>query len=310
MVSRVASTTATQATHRVGAASAAGTAARRLVRAWRMALEELGDPADAEAMKQYMKGVAPFFGVKSVARRSVANAAKSQAALSPDLTRDWGFYVAVMDTALDEEERELHYCAVDLLSSAQAKKCLVQLDAEAASAQIDGALRRWVTTKPWWDTVDLLASHVGGAFWQHHTPQMREHMRLWLKSDSLWQQRTAILCQLKQRHSTDKAFLFEACSSLMGGTEFFINKAIGWALRNYARVNAEAVQAFVAQHDERISALSRREALKHIGPGSAGSEKEKTDRKKDKKTDNATQKRHQRANAKRKAASTATRSKR
>jgi 3-methyladenine DNA glycosylase AlkD len=90
-------------------------------------------------------------------------------------------------------------------------------------------------------------------------------MEEWVGSEDLWLARTAILHQGRYRERTDAAFLFAACLRRAGDPEFFIRKAIGWALRDYARVDPEAVRRFVTDHAQQLSGLSKREAMKHLG---------------------------------------------
>ena len=115
-----------------------------------------------------------------------------------------------------------------------------------------------ITTKSWWDTVDILASRVVGP----HADRPR--IEQWLESGDLWLERTAILHQLGYEERTDAEFLFRACLAHAGSTEFFHRKAIGWALRQYARVDPDAVGTFVTDHAGELSGLSKREALKHL----------------------------------------------
>jgi 3-methyladenine DNA glycosylase AlkD len=114
------------------------------------------------------------------------------------------------------------------------------------------------TTKSWWDTVDVLASRVVGPVAE------RPIIESWLTSGDLWLERTAILHQLGYGERTDADFLFRSCLTHAASTEFFLRKAIGWALRQYARVDPAAVRGFVAAHADELSGLSRREALKHL----------------------------------------------
>jgi 3-methyladenine DNA glycosylase AlkD len=120
-----------------------------------------------------------------------------------------------------------------------------------------------ISTKSWWDTVDALAAGVVGSLVRRH-PELRSTMDEWLAGDDLWLTRTAILHQLNHREATDAAWLFAACAARADHRDFFIRKAIGWALRQYARTDPDAVRAFVAAHRDRLSGLSVREALRHL----------------------------------------------
>ena len=120
-----------------------------------------------------------------------------------------------------------------------------------------------ITTKSWWDTVDELADHVVGAIVHAH-PSQRAVMDRWLVDDDFWLARTAILHQLDWKDDTDADWLFAACVRRAGDKEFFIRKAIGWALRSYSYVDPVAVERFVTDHAGELSGLSRREGLKAI----------------------------------------------
>ncbi len=120
-----------------------------------------------------------------------------------------------------------------------------------------------IATKSWWDTVDLLAANVVGPL-VAATPALRSEMDRWLVSDDLWLARSALLHQLKWKGDTDADWLFAACLTRAGDTEFFLRKAIGWALREYSKTDAAAVRRFVSDHDAELSGLSKREALKWL----------------------------------------------
>jgi 3-methyladenine DNA glycosylase AlkD len=120
-----------------------------------------------------------------------------------------------------------------------------------------------ITTKPWWDTVDTLADHVVGMIVARH-PEAVSTMDSWLLDDNLWLARTALLHQLTYRDRTDVDRLFRYCLARADHKDFFIRKAIGWALRQYAWTDPEPVRAFVEEHRAVLSPLSVREALKNI----------------------------------------------
>ena len=124
-------------------------------------------------------------------------------------------------------------------------------------------VRSLIVTRSWWDTVDTLAANVVGPLVSNH-PALRATMDAWSTDDNLWLVRTAILHQLRYRSATDPDRLFRYCDAQAGHGDFFIRKAIGWALREYARTDPDAVRTFVATHRDRLSGLSVREASKHL----------------------------------------------
>ncbi len=124
---------------------------------------------------------------------------------------------------------------------------------------------RLITTGSWWDTVDTLASNVVGGIMRRH-PAAVSTMDSWLADGNMWLVRSALLYQLRYREQTDLDRLFRYCLAQAGHRDFFIRKAIGWALRQYAWTDPEAVRAFVDKHRDELSPLSVREALKNIRP--------------------------------------------
>jgi 3-methyladenine DNA glycosylase AlkD len=208
-------------------------------------------PADAPAMKRYMKDRFEFIGVKTPARRAVSTP------LIKPLRHDPQAAVEVVDALWAMPERELHYVAADL----------VGLVAPALDGGHLDWLRGLVTTNCWWDTVDSLAVHGVGAV-------VRDRPELWTEVDGwanygphderMWLARTAIIHQLGYRERTNSEVLFDRCVRRSHDHEFFIRKAIGWALRDYARTDPAGVRTFVDIHRSQLSPLSIREATKHL----------------------------------------------
>jgi 3-methyladenine DNA glycosylase AlkD len=120
-----------------------------------------------------------------------------------------------------------------------------------------------ITTKSWWDTVDSFAGGTVGVHFKRYPAVKKKRLPRWRKSKDIWLRRTAILFQLNYREETDFDLLCEIINENLGSKEFFINKAIGWALRQYARTNPKAVRKFVKETKE-LSPLSRSEAMKHL----------------------------------------------
>ena len=121
-----------------------------------------------------------------------------------------------------------------------------------------------IVTGAWWDLVDDLAVNGVGSLLRAHPTPMKERMLAWASDPDLWKRRTAILSQLAFKAATDLELLHACIAPSIGSREFFLRKAIGWALRQYARVDPEEVSRYVRAHPE-LSPLSRREALKHVG---------------------------------------------
>jgi 3-methyladenine DNA glycosylase AlkD len=122
-----------------------------------------------------------------------------------------------------------------------------------------------IVTGAWWDYVDDIASHRVGPILRDYPAIMRRKMLAWRKSGNLWKRRTSIICQLGFKAETDLELLYSCIEPSLASREFFLQKAIGWALRQYAWTDAAEIQKYVRRNRARLSALSCREALKNIG---------------------------------------------
>ncbi len=218
----------------------------------RAALEAVAEPDRAEPMAAYMKHHFRFLGVRSPAARSA-----SKPILAQGKNAEAEELIAFADRCWQEPEREFQYVG-----------CLLLRKWVAALGPANLAdLERYVTEKSWWDTVDSLAAWSVGPLVLTNR-ELVEVMDEWIHSDNMWLARTAILHQLSYKGDTDVDRLFAYAETRAEDTEFFIRKAIGWALRQYARQDPDQVRAFVAANEDRLSGLSKREALKHIGDDS------------------------------------------
>lgn len=121
-----------------------------------------------------------------------------------------------------------------------------------------------ITTKSWWDTVDMLAYKLVGYLVQTHPTMGKPAMHEWISSDSMWMRRTAILHQIGCKGETDDEMLFQFCIARCHEEEFFIRKAIGWSLREYAKTNPNKVKKFLQENKDGLSKLSYNEAAKHL----------------------------------------------
>jgi 3-methyladenine DNA glycosylase AlkD len=205
------------------------------------------NPADAGPMRAYMRDAFPFLGIKTPRRRELAKQivrglpAPDEADLRAVALACWA-----------QPAREYQYFAVDWLVK----------HANRPGPGFLTTVETLVTTRSWWDTVDALATRVVGPVVANH-PVALSTMDKWAADDNLWLARTAILHQLHYKENTDTARLFGYCTALAGHRDFFIRKAIGWALRHYARTDPDAVAAYV-RSTPGLSPLSVREALKHV----------------------------------------------
>lgn len=203
------------------------------------------DEARARAMAAYMRNQFPFAGIPTPQRRTLQRdalrglEAPTEEQLLQVARELWG-----------RDEREYHYAAADLVTRFVARCGPTAL----------ATIRDLVTTKSWWDTVDALAAHGVGPLVAAH-PVLAREMDTWIDDENLWLRRTAILHQLHFKAATDTTRMFDYCLRRGHEREFFIRKAIGWALREYSKTDAAAVIRFVAEHEGELSPLSRREAL-------------------------------------------------
>ena len=216
----------------------------RLVRLYSAARE----PVRAGQMAAYMRDRFPFLGLPAPTQRALTRTVVTglPAPAEPDLRA-----VALACWQLDE--REYQYFACDWLRAHVA----------VPGPHFLPVIRTLVTTRSWWDTIDPLATRVVGGLVRRH-PQLSAEMDAWSADGDLWVVRTAILHQLHYGTETDRDRLFDYCTRQAGHPDFFVRKAIGWALRQYARTEPEAVAGYVARHQDRLSPLSVREATKHL----------------------------------------------
>lgn len=215
------------------------------VRDLQEAMEFHRDPEKAEQMARYMKNRFPFLGIQQPLRKEL-----SKPFVQTAKKLDMQEIIRQAGELWQLPEREYQYVAMELLSAGskqwnpEAREFFLQL----------------VTDKSWWDTVDFIAARLVGGWFREKND--REILLTWVSSDNIWQNRTALLFQLFYKEKTDSEFLFRAIAELKGKKEFFIQKAIGWSLRQYHRSDPEKVEAFVEAFG--ISGLAKREALKHV----------------------------------------------
>jgi 3-methyladenine DNA glycosylase AlkD len=229
-----------------------------LVLAVRAALAGAGDPVRAAGQQAYMKSSMPYRGLTSPELRALLRPLLADPALAPASRGAWESVVrGLWDGAAFREER---YAALAVTAHRAARPW--------QDPQALGLYRYLVETGAWWDFVDLLAADRVGPILLRHRAVVTPMLRSDAVDDHLWVRRTAVLAQLKHREGTDLELLADVIDANLEGSrfgrEFFIRKAIGWALRQHARVDPQWVQAFVEARGDRLSGLSRREALKHL----------------------------------------------
>jgi 3-methyladenine DNA glycosylase AlkD len=199
------------------------------------ALRPLADPARAAGMSAYQRGRFPFLGVPAPARRAAVKEVLRGRRKAVDRE--------LVEACWAAAEREFQYVACDHLRDAPLREGDVPW------------LRSLVVRKSWWDTVDALAKPVGRA-------ATAAQMRAWADDGDMWVRRAAILHQLGRREATDTGLLAGIILVNLGSGDFFIDKAIGWALREYSKTDPGWVRGFLTEHE--VSALTRREGSKYL----------------------------------------------
>lgn len=204
-------------------------------------------------MQAYMKSSMPYLGVSAVPLRAICKRVFSTHPIdTPEVwQRD------VLDLWRNASYREERYCAIELTEDRRARPF--------HTMSILPMIQEMIVTGAWWDYVDVLASHRLGMILRNEPEPMRRTMLAWSEHDDMWLRRSAILCQLGFKQDTDRDLLYACMEPSLSSKEFFLRKAIGWALRQYAWTNPKEVIRYVKEHDVELSGLSKREALKHVG---------------------------------------------
>jgi 3-methyladenine DNA glycosylase AlkD len=218
----------------------------------RRALQQAGDPSRALAMQAYMKSPMPYHGVSAPLLREVCKAAFADVQFAS--AEHW--QAQILEIWRNARFREERYAALHLAG-----------DKRGLSFQTLSAVKMYeelIVTGAWWDYVDGIASHRIGPILRDYPLPMRRKMLVWSRSNNLWKRRTSILCQLGFKEETDLELLYACIEPSIGSQEFFLRKAIGWALRQYAWTDSAEIQKYVRLNSTRLSTLSCREALKNI----------------------------------------------
>ncbi|RKQ13164.1 DNA alkylation repair protein [Oceanobacillus bengalensis] len=209
--------------------------------------EENRNAKNAISMDKYMRNQFPFIGMKTPKRRELMRQFYQETEiLKEPLQPD--FVLALWK----KDEREFQNAALDYLDRMNKKLSKEHLP----------LMETLITTKSWWDTVDTLATKSVGKIAKEQPEVVAETIEGWAYCDVLWLQRTAILFQLKYKEHTDEKLLYRYILHHATSNEFFIQKAIGWALREYSKTNPESVKYFIRNNE--LAKLSIREGMKHI----------------------------------------------
>jgi 3-methyladenine DNA glycosylase AlkD len=229
------------------------TAPSPLLAALRRALARAGTPERVAGAQAYMKSAMPFHGVDTETLRAICKAVFASHPV-PDAARWRRDVLAVWRGARFREER---YAAISLTGDRRARPF--------QTMESLPMYEEMIVTGAWWDLVDTLATKRLGEVLRNEPAPMRKAMRAWSRPDDMWKRRSAILCQITFKKDTDLDLLFGLIEPSLGSKEFFLRKAIGWALRSYAWTDEKPIVTYVEKNRARLAPLSVREALKNVG---------------------------------------------
>jgi 3-methyladenine DNA glycosylase AlkD len=210
------------------------------------------DPLRAPGMQAYMKSTMPYFGIPSAQVDAICKKVFAEHPFPS--CREWS--AAILEVWRGARYREERYAAIRLIS--------VKAHRECWNPALMPILEEMIVSGAWWDYVDALAQVVGELL-RAHPKKIRPVMRAWSTDTNLWKRRVSIICQVSFRRDTDLRLLYANIEPNLADRDFFIRKAIGWALRAYAWTDQTEVARYVRTHEAELSGLSRREALKNIG---------------------------------------------
>lgn len=212
------------------------------------AFQENSNQENAIPMENYMKNSFPFYGVTAVNRRSlfktVLKQHKKEVSENPR---------AIAKELFSKKQRELHYCGIEILMKELKRKYRKE----------DVFLIEFlIVTNAWWDSVDTISKYILGEYLMQFPEETEKVVDRFSNSENRWLNRSTLLFQLGYKEKTDADLLFALCQKHSESNEFFIRKAIGWALREYGKINPSAVIRFVETNN--LKPLSKKEALKNI----------------------------------------------
>ncbi len=232
--------------------SATASSPASLLRRLRVAFRAAGDPLVAAGAQAYLKSAMPHHGVKAAPFRAICRAEFAGVAL-PDRATWQAHVLHLWQHARYREER---YAAIEL-TGVKAARGFQDMTALPL-------YERLIVEGAWWDVVDGIASHRLGTLLRHEPVAMRRAMLAWARCDDIWKRRSAIICQLTFKDEVDLDLLYRCIEPSIASREFFLRKGIGWALRQVAWRQPDEIVRYVTEHRDRLSGLSKREALKNV----------------------------------------------
>jgi 3-methyladenine DNA glycosylase AlkD len=222
-----------------------------LAEAIRAAMEAAANPARAAQMQAYMKSAMPYHGINAPEIRAICKQVFADHPLAS--CRAWR--AAVLELWRGAQFREEWYAALQLAALKRHREC--------RTPAVLPMYEEMITTGAWWDVVDEAARLVGELL-RAYPKEVRPVMRAWSTDAHLWKRRVSIICQISFKTDTDLKLLYANIAPNLGDRDFFIRKAIGWALRAYSWTDPAEVERYVREHEDGLSGLSRREALKNV----------------------------------------------
>jgi 3-methyladenine DNA glycosylase AlkD len=217
----------------------------------RRELRRVAQPEKARPMQTYMKSSMPYLGVPT----PIADKVFKSVFASLDLSDSESWRKVILHIWRNARYREERYAAIAL---ARHRRFAAYQTLEALPVY-----EEMIVTGAWWDFVDTIAAHGIGLLLRNYKSPMRRTLLRWSRSPNMWKRRSSILCQLTFKKETDLKLLYACIEPSIDSTEFFLRKAIGWALRQYAWTDPDEVRRYVQENLDRLSPLSRREALKN-----------------------------------------------
>lgn len=221
---------------------------KQLIKALESEFKKARDPSIVEKQEAYMRNQFRYLGIKKPIQKLIEKPLFKKYPLLNESE-----LVIALEHLWEQEHREYTYSAMSLAYYYR----------KMWSPAILENFEKMIRQKSWWDTVDEMASRLIG-FYLCSFPEEIYHMDRWINDPYLWIRRSAIIFQLHWKQETDEERLFAYCQNTMAEKDFFIRKAIGWALRQYSKTNPDSVQQFIAAHQNLLSPLSRREGSKFL----------------------------------------------
>ena len=212
-------------------------------------LEAAKNPSDALQMKAYMKDHFEFLGIRAPERKNIQKPWISEVQKSLSTIEKWNLILELWKF----NEREFQLVAMDLLNGFKKQEW---------TKEDISKFEYLLTTKSWWDSVDTIASNSLGVYFKQFPEQQKIITKKWSGSGNIWLMRSTIIFQLKYKNTTNFELLSSLIRKYQFNSEFFIQKAIGWSLRQYSKFNPEVVREFI--YDTNLSGLAKREASKYL----------------------------------------------